>query len=185
MTLSERFPLLHLPDRWDWASITMQFQRQLPADRLVSSTHAVAFVGEQVILCRDERPEIWFLPGGTREPDESVPDSLVRELFEEAGARLIGDFHPIGAHVGVSDADRPYRPHLPHPEKAWLWGWADAEIVGPPSLPDDGERIDEVRLFPLQEAARSAVADALWLGELIMFAAECREHTRSSSPSRD
>jgi hypothetical protein len=45
------------------------------------------------------------------------------------------------AHVGVSDADRPYRPHLPHPEKAWLWGWAEEEIVGPPSLPGDGELI--------------------------------------------
>jgi len=45
MNLTERFPLLHLPDRWDWASITMRFQSQVPADRLVSSTHAVAFVG--------------------------------------------------------------------------------------------------------------------------------------------
>jgi len=26
MNLTERFPLLHLPDRWDWASITMRFQ---------------------------------------------------------------------------------------------------------------------------------------------------------------
>ena len=48
MKPTERYPLLHLPDRWDWAAITMRFQSQLPADRLVSSTHAVAFVGEQV-----------------------------------------------------------------------------------------------------------------------------------------
>jgi 8-oxo-dGTP diphosphatase len=67
--------------------------------------------------------------------------------------------------VSVFDADRPYRPHLPHPEKAWLWGFTDAEIVGPPSLPDDGERIEEVRLFPVREAARLAVADAVWLGD--------------------
>ena len=78
MKLAERHPLLHLPDRWDWASITMQFQSQLPADRLVSSTHAVPS---------------WVFP------------------------TLIG---PI---------DRISR--IP---KGWLWGWADAEIVGPPSL---------------------------------------------------
>ena len=72
----------------------MQFQSQLPADRLVSSTHAVAFMGEQVILCRDERPDMWFLPGGTREPDESVPDSLARELLEEV--RLFPVREPLG-----------------------------------------------------------------------------------------
>ena len=174
MDLTEQYPLLHRPDRWEWASITMQFQSQLPADHLVSSTHVVAFVDGQVILCRDERGDVWFLPGGTREPDESIADSLARELMEEAGAHLIGDFHPIGAHVGVSDAPGPYRPHLPHPDKAWLWGWTDAEIVGPPSLPDDGERIEEVGLFSVVEAARLALSDAPWLGELIMFAAESR-----------
>ena len=185
MDLTERYPALHRPDRWDWASITMQFQSQLPADHLVSSTHVAAFVDGQVIMCRDEREDVWFLPGGTREPGESVADSLARELLEEAGAHLIGDFYPIGAHVGVSDTPEPYRPHLPHPAKAWLWGWADAVIVGPPTLPDDGERIEEVKLFPVGEAARLAVADAVWLGELIMLAAECRDHARSGSLSKD
>lgn len=174
MELNERYPVLHRPDRWEWASITMQFQDRLPADRLVSSTHVVAFVGEEVILCRDRRPDVWFLPGGTREPGESVTASLERELLEEAGARLLGDFHPIGAHVGVSDAGQPYRPHLPHPEKAWLWGWAQAEIVGPPTMPDDGEQIDEVGTFPVAEAVRRAVAEGAWLSELIAYAAECR-----------
>lgn len=175
MDLTKRYPLLHRPDRWEWASITMQFQAELPTDRLVTSTHVVAFVDGEVVLCRDRRPDVWFLPGGTREPCESVADSLRRELREEAGARLLGVFHPIGAHVGVSDADQPYRPHLPHPEKAWLWGWAEAEIVGPPTMPDDGEQIEEVRTFAVDEAARRAEADAPWLGELIMYAAECRD----------
>ena len=61
MNLTERFPLLHLPDRWDWASITMRFQSQVPADRLVSSTHAVAFVG--CLRCRwalQTAPAAWF-----------------------------------------------------------------------------------------------------------------------------
>ncbi len=174
MGAGERYPLLHRPDRWEWASITMRFQRELPRDDLVSSTHVVAFVGEEVILCRDQRPGVWFLPGGTREPGESIAASLERELLEEAGARLLGAFHPIGAHVGVSDADQPYRPHLPHPEKAWLWGWAEAEIVGPPTMPDDGEQIEEVRTFPVEEAVRRASADDAWLSELITYAAECR-----------
>ena len=173
--LVARYPLLHRPDRWEWASITMTFTTQLPPDQLVASTHVVGFVDDQVLLCRHERSDVWFLPGGTREPGESVDHSLARELREEAGARLTGPVHWLGAHVGVADAGtRPYRAHLPHPTKAWLWGWADVEVVGPPTNPADGERVGEIRTFPLAEAARLAVSDNPWGGELIELAAEQR-----------
>lgn len=174
--LADRYPLLCRPDRWEWASITMTFTTELPADHLVTSTHVVGFVGDQVLLCRDGRTGVWFLPGGTREPGESVDDSLVRELQEEAGARLVGRFHRLGAHLGVSDAPHPYRPHLPHPKKAWLWGWADVEVVSKPANPIDGEQVVEVKSFDLAEAARLATSDKPWGGELIKFASEQRRH---------
>ena len=172
--LAVRYPLLHRPDRWAWASITMTFSTRLPPDALVASTHVVGFVGEEVLLCRDDRVDVWFLPGGTREPGEAVDASLARELGEEAGARLRGPFHRLGAHVGVSDAAEPYRPHLPHPAKAWLWGWADVEVVGPPTNPADGEQVTEVATFPLDEAVRLAATDFPWGGELVRLAAEQR-----------
>lgn len=172
--LVRRYPLLHRPDRWEWASITMTFTTELPAEDLIASTHVVGFVGDEVLLCRDDRPDIWFLPGGTREPGESVDHSLARELREEAGARLLGPFHRLGVHRGISDAADPYRPHLPHPEKAWLWGWAEVEIVGPPSNPEDGEHVTEVRTFGVAEAARRATSDYPWGGELVRLAVERR-----------
>lgn len=82
------------------------------------------------------------------------------------------------AHVGISDAALPYRPHLPHPEKAWLWGWADVEVVGPPTNPDDGEQVVEVRTFSLSEAARRATSDHPWAGELVRLAAAERQRRR-------
>ena len=39
--LMARYPLLHRPDRWEWAAITMTFTTQLPPDHLVASTHVV------------------------------------------------------------------------------------------------------------------------------------------------
>lgn len=39
----------------------------------------------------------------------------------------------------------------------------------------DGEQIEEVRTFFVDEAARRAQVDAPWLGELIVNAAACRD----------
>lgn len=174
MDPAARYPLLYRPDRWEWASITMSFSANLPPDELITSTHVIGFVGDQVLLCRHEGTDVWFLPGGTREPGESVDHSLARELREEAGAQLLGPFHRLGAHLGISDAPHPYRPHLPHPEKAWLWGWAEVAVVGSPTNPADGEQVAEVRTFGLTEAIRLAVSDNRWSGELIEMAAEQR-----------
>lgn len=180
VNLSERFPALHRPDRWDWSAITMRFTTQIPDEKLVASTHVIAFVNDLVLLCRDDRDDVWFLPGGTREPGESVRESLAREMLEEAGARLLGEFHPIGAHVGWTEAPRPYRPHLPHPHQAWLWGWAEAVVIGPPTNPEDGEVIAEVNAFPVRDAAERATTDTAWAGELILLAAEQRAATKST-----
>jgi len=162
---TERYPLLYAPDRWEWAEIDVEFSTQLPSDELVQSVHVAGFIGEGVVLCRDERPDVWFLLGGTREPHESVDDCIRRELSEEAGGRLVGDFHPLGAHVGVSDRPHPYRPHLPHPRKAWLWGWSKVALVETPTLRAGGEAVTEVCTVPLREAMQLACTDNAWGGE--------------------
>ena len=47
-------------------------------------------------------------------------------------------------------------------------------MVGPPTNPEDGEQVAEVGTFGLAEAARLAVRDHRWGGELIQLAAEQR-----------
>ncbi|MEU8004534.1 NUDIX hydrolase [Catellatospora sp. NPDC049111] len=169
----ERFPLLFAPQRWEWAGVDCRFSTTPPADGLVTNVHVVGFDGDRVVLCRDDR-DVWFLPGGTREPDESVAACAARELREEAGAVLRGPLHVIGAHHAVSDLLAPYRPHQPHPEKAWLWCFAEVGIEGEPDNPDDGETVLEVRAHPLAEALRLLLTDGSWYPELVTLAAEQR-----------
>src|SRR5215475_4406818 len=149
--LAARYPDLYAARRWEFARLTPQFTVVAPPEDVVSNVHVVAFTGDRIVLCRDDR-DVWFLPGGTREPGESVHDCVVRELAEEAGARLVGELHWLGAHRGTSEAPGPHRPHLPYPEVAWLWCYADVEIVGPPGNPADGEEVLEVQALDAAEA---------------------------------
>ncbi|WP_051970625.1 NUDIX hydrolase [Kitasatospora azatica] len=171
----DRFPALFAPQRWEWGGIDAQFATELPPDELITNIHLIGFTPDQrVVLCRDARNH-WFLPGGTREPAESVLDCLARELREEAGARLLGEPVWVGAHRAVTDRPTPYRPWQPHPVKAWLWGWAEVTVDSAPTNPEDGEEVVEVRAMTVAEACKLLVnGREAWWGELVRLAAEQR-----------
>lgn len=77
--------------------------------------------GGKVVVCRSGQG--WrFLPGGVREPGESLSGLALRELVEEAGAALKGELRYFAAHIAVSNRPKPFRPHLPHPRAYWGLG---------------------------------------------------------------
>lgn len=167
-----RFPRLYAPVRWEWAGFDGAFSTVAPEPRLVSNVHVVGFVGERVVVCRTVRE--WFLPGGTLEADESVDACVVRELREEAGARVVGPLHWIGAHHGVTDKPVPYRPWQSHPHKAWLWCSVDVVVDGSPTNPEDGEQVVEVRVVSVAEARELLARSRDWLADLVALAVELR-----------
>ncbi|MCX4749851.1 NUDIX hydrolase [Kitasatospora sp. NBC_01287] len=170
----DRYPALFAPQRWEWGGIDAQFAVEMPPDELITNIHLIGFAGDLVVLCRDARGH-WFLPGGTREPGESVGDCLARELREEAGARLLGEPVWLGAHRAVTDRPTPYRPWQPHPLKAWLWGHAEVLVDSEPTNPADGEQVVEVRAVPVGEAgALLSRGRERWWAELIELAAAHR-----------
>jgi 8-oxo-dGTP pyrophosphatase MutT (NUDIX family) len=50
---------------------------------------------EEILLVRQPGPDgpgtAWALPGGQVEPGELAPEALVREVWEEAGSRIVGE----------------------------------------------------------------------------------------------
>jgi 8-oxo-dGTP diphosphatase len=171
--VSTRFPKLHAPQYWEWGGLDAQFSTELPPDELVQSIHIVGFIGDDIVVCR-HRQDDWFLPGGTREPDEAVHQTVDREIAEEAGARRVGPLVWFGAHHCVSRRGGPYRPHLPHPEKAWLWGFTDVVVDSVPTNPPDGEQVEEVRSAPLAEAQALLRRNEEWYVDLLTLAVEIR-----------
>lgn len=181
------YPSLEAECGFTTATLRFEFGFELPAAALLTNVHLVAFAGGRVVLAQPEGGD-WMLPGGTLEPGETWRDAAARELEEEAGARLLSAT-PFGVLRGVSTAAGPYRPHLAWPVFYWVLGWAEVELVGPPTQPLGGERIADVQLF--DEAAAAAAVDpsgGLWT-DIVRLAIDvrrraCEQPSRLAAPER-
>lgn len=79
-----------ITETWShWGQIHLRehtyLSEQLPPDEVVSSVRAILFRGEEVMVITDHKKEPYVIPGGRREPGESLEMALRRELLEETG----------------------------------------------------------------------------------------------------
>lgn len=150
---SRRFPRLFEDSYVDYAAARISYAGGAAPEHLVTRLHIVAVTkGAEVVVCRSAQGGR-FLPGGTREPGESLIDLAKRELAEEAGAALSGALVHFSSHRADSELDKPYRSHFPHPRAYWGYAVGRVRVTGPPSNPPDGEQVVEVLTLPPGEAA--------------------------------
>lgn len=157
-----QFPRL-VRDRFiDYAGVRIKYTTDPSPDDLVARLHLAALTPDgRVVVCLSTLG--WnFLPGGTREPEESLRDLAARQLAHEAGATLLGEPRLFAAHIAESDRDQPFRPHIPHPRAHWAYAVADVELSGPPTPESDGGTVAQVNTFePLAAADHLEEHDAL------------------------
>lgn len=136
----------------EYANAVVRYSTEPAPEPLVARLHLVARTPrERVLVCRSVQG--WrFLPGGTREPGESLPQLARRELLEEAGAQPLGEVRPFSCFVVDHQGPAPYRPHQPYPRSYWLHAVVDAEVIGEPTSPADGEQITDVLELPPSDA---------------------------------
>lgn len=149
-----RFPGLFRPRFEEYANAELEFRLGAPQDRLVTRLHLVALdPGGRVVVCRSV--EGWrFLPGGRREPGETLAEVARRELREEAGCLVVDGPTPVFCHqLALSHSPEPHHAHFPHPESAWGYAVARVEVTGPPTNPEGAESVVEVRRLPVPDAA--------------------------------
>ena len=54
----------------------------------IEFVNCVAYQQNRILFCKWRDDDIWVLPGGRIEPEETVEEALHRELLEETGATL-------------------------------------------------------------------------------------------------
>lgn len=105
-------------------------------DELVSSVRCIVLDGDRVLVC-DTPNGPHVVPGGRREPGETLEQTARREVHEETGCR-VGAMAPLGFFHFTQLADVPAGYPYPHPELVQVVftaplegalsdGWVDAQ----------------------------------------------------------
>lgn len=145
------YPHLFKDASWPWGPTRAHFilLKQAPPNELIANINIVPNVGTAWAILRLADGS-WDIPGGTLEAGENYVDAIQRELKEEAGAQLIS-YWVLGAWSCFSLADKPYRPHLPHPQYYRLVISGEIKVTDPPENPSGGENVTlvEIALLPV------------------------------------
>lgn len=173
---------LFQPMTWPDGPTIVQFESgPPPPEHLISNVNAVPVTtnGQWVViqLAGGE----WEIPGGTVEAGEPPLVALQRELLEEADAKIQSATY-IGALRMESQAEKPFRPHLPHPVAYRAVYLCEVLLIGPPQIPVvGGEQVTAVKQYTLAEAMACFTSmDRGELAKLYRFAAAHHESIQSS-----
>lgn len=173
------YPDLAQPFRWKWGPIDASFELldEIPGDELISNVRIVPFVGEQVVILKMDDGQ-WNHPGGTLEPGEPYVETARRELVEEAGAKLLS-LKPFGLIRCHSYAEKPFRPHMAHPDFFQIVVTADVELVSEPTNPaEENEQTVSVQTLSLGEAVerfKTREDGGAWMADMYRLGAKVRE----------
>jgi 8-oxo-dGTP pyrophosphatase MutT (NUDIX family) len=139
---------------------------KLPPLDLVSSVRALILKGDQILVVRDPIG-VHILPGGRREPGETLLQTLEREVLEETGwtirdARLIGLAH--FQHLTPKPDDYRY----PYPDFLHLVYVATADRYDPTQREADGYELEAgfqplptVEALPISQGERALLRSAI------------------------
>lgn len=169
-----RCPALTAGVRWgNTALIGCHPTTGKPDPARLQSVNMVPFIGDRVMVIALADGHA-MLPGGTRERDETLLETISREMREETGYALDSCF-PFAVLECISYDEKPWRDYLVHPEFERLVCFGQVHQIGLPENPAGAEQIARIEVLPVAEAvAFLRNAGRPELADIYALAAEIR-----------
>ncbi len=161
--LREQTAVAQTHPTWQWQNNPLLLQQQtylcptLPPDELISSARVILLHGDEVMVIQDHQNEPYIIPGGRREPGETVLETLHREIGEETGwsvrdTAVIGFTH--FQHLTTKPDGYPY----PHPHFFWAIFAAQAVHFDPAAVKEDAY-VTSASFRPIREVTNWKLSD--------------------------
>ncbi len=99
----------------------------------IEFVNCIAYQNKEILFCKWQEDNLWVLPGGRIETDETVEDALNRELLEETGAILKNS--EVLCYIHCFMYKREY------------WGIAYLGEIKQLGVPTDLNEVSEAKLF--------------------------------------
>lgn len=173
--LDAQFPALARGIRWrNTALVGCRLVTGEPDPARLQSVNMVPFVGDRAVVIALADGHI-MLPGGTRERDETLLQTISHEMREETGYAL-DSCYPFAVLECISYNEKPWRDYLVHPRFERLVCFGEVHQVGAPENPEGAEHVATVELLGIEEAiAFLQEGDRPELADLYRLAAEIRQ----------
>ncbi len=162
---------------WNQGRMPLQIvsyvSEEIPPSQYITSVRSIVFRRDSVLVLHN-RDSTHIMPGGRREPDESLEQTLRREVLEEAGWTL-AQIAVLGFRHLRHRAPRPLEYPFPYPDFAWIICMADGAEFRPDARMHDDYEVDSA-MRPLEEvrALDLTRAEQIYLD----VALERRKHNR-------
>ncbi|HZR43758.1 MAG TPA: NUDIX domain-containing protein [Ktedonobacteraceae bacterium] len=116
--------------------VTSYLSQELPPTNLITSVRSIVLRDGDVLVVRGPEDEFYILPGGRREANETLLQTLQREILEEVGwtltnITLLGFLH--FHHLGPKPPNHPYA----YPDFFQLIHAAQADQYIPEAMQED------------------------------------------------
>lgn len=125
-----KYPDLFAPIDQPGRHSQFELLAEMPSDELIGNAYIVPKIGPNWLYILDETGRIQ-IPGGKKEPGETVSQILAREVREESGAEII-NYSLIGGWYTFIKNSKPKFPHLPFPYMYMIVVTGEVKIVTDP-----------------------------------------------------
>lgn len=113
-------PVEAFETQWSQPMRIASYLHELPLiDELIVSVRCLVQVEHQLVVCTDVSGTLTVLPGGRREPGETLVETACREIHEETGWTLLADSLEQIGFIHLTNLGTP-QPGYPYPDALHL-----------------------------------------------------------------